>query len=309
MKRLFSILAALLVLFAALFSAASADTPLYGLAIEKLATRTGPGTSYEGGGTYSVKGEYIHVISRAYDKSNGIWWVKCEIPYHGEMRILWTGYKRFDPNSLPLESIPIEGEEPTAAPQAAPVGGDWQSAYRQFISSNQYDQYIRNPNNEYNGMLLSRDRQWDSFLLHDIDGNGVPELLVWTSYGIEQADVFTWNGNNVVWTGRMGGENFFQGFFRYPDYMQAGLVTAEGGPAMEFRAYTLSGTQLVAQEVGRSTVDSEGTDTTGIVMYNGDTLLFQQLYATFMYGDLSAMLDGWCVLSSLQDGYWQDLFR
>ena len=81
---------------------------IYGLTINRLATRTGPGTQYTEGGTYNVKGQYIQVLARAYDKRNGIWWVKCVIPYHGENRILWTGYKRFDHSQLPLESIPIE---------------------------------------------------------------------------------------------------------------------------------------------------------------------------------------------------------
>ena len=39
---------------------------------------------------------------------NGIWWVKCEIPYKGETRVLWTGYKRFDSGTLPLDAIPVE---------------------------------------------------------------------------------------------------------------------------------------------------------------------------------------------------------
>lgn len=84
------------------------DDRLFGLTIDKLATRKGPGTQYEGGGTYSVKGEYIEVLAKAYDKRNGIWWVKCVIPYHGEERILWTGYKRFDKDTLPLDLIPEE---------------------------------------------------------------------------------------------------------------------------------------------------------------------------------------------------------
>jgi len=84
------------------------DGVIWGLAIDRLSTRKGPGTQYEEGGTYKVKGEYIEILARAYDKRNGIWWVKCVIPYHGENRILWTGYKRFDKNQLPLEIIPVE---------------------------------------------------------------------------------------------------------------------------------------------------------------------------------------------------------
>ena len=85
-----------------------AGKELWGLAIDKLATRTGPSTLYEGGGTYSVRGQYIRVLSRAFDSRNGIWWVKCEIPYGSEIRVLWTGYKRFDADTLPLEAIPVE---------------------------------------------------------------------------------------------------------------------------------------------------------------------------------------------------------
>ena len=81
---------------------------IYGLAIQKLATRKGPGTQYEEGGTYSVKGQQIRILAKAWDKRNDIWWVKCEIPYNGEKRILWTGYKRFDSSTLPLDIIPEE---------------------------------------------------------------------------------------------------------------------------------------------------------------------------------------------------------
>ncbi len=81
---------------------------VYGLTIDKLATRKGPGTQYDGGGTYSVKGQYIKVLAKAWDKRNSIWWVKCEIPYHGEIRILWTGWKRFDHSTIRLEDLPEE---------------------------------------------------------------------------------------------------------------------------------------------------------------------------------------------------------
>ena len=52
--------------------------------------------------------QYIRVLARAWDSRNGIWWVKCEIPVRNEYRVLWTGYKRFDAQTLPLESIPVE---------------------------------------------------------------------------------------------------------------------------------------------------------------------------------------------------------
>ena len=81
---------------------------VYGYTIDKLATRKGPCTTYDGGGTYSVKNQWIRVLAKAWDSRNNIWWVKCEIPYHGEIRVLWTGYKRFDPATLDLETLPEE---------------------------------------------------------------------------------------------------------------------------------------------------------------------------------------------------------
>ena len=81
---------------------------VYGLAIDKLATRKGPGTQYEEGGTYNVKNQYIKVLAKAWDKRNDIWWVKCEIPYNGEIRILWTGWKRFDHSTISLDDLPEE---------------------------------------------------------------------------------------------------------------------------------------------------------------------------------------------------------
>ena len=86
----------------------SGNGEIYGLTIDKLATRKGPGTQYDGGGTYNVKGQQIKLLARAWDKRNGIWWIKCEIPYRKEIRVLWTGYKRFDHSSFNLEDLPEE---------------------------------------------------------------------------------------------------------------------------------------------------------------------------------------------------------
>ena len=80
---------------------------IYGLAIMDISTRSGPSTKYQDTGTYKLKGQYLQILSRAYDDANGIWWVQCVIPSSG--RALWTGYKRFDHSTLPLEIIPIEG--------------------------------------------------------------------------------------------------------------------------------------------------------------------------------------------------------
>ena len=81
---------------------------LYGLVTKKLATRSGPSPRAEDTGTYSVKGKWLRVYSRAYDPIENAWWVKCDVSYHGEIRTLWAWYTRFDSKTLPLESIPID---------------------------------------------------------------------------------------------------------------------------------------------------------------------------------------------------------
>lgn len=89
--------------------APAGQVEIWGYVIEQLATRTGPSTKYEGGGTYKdTLNTWVKVLGRAWDDVNEIWWVKVEIPFSGEKRVLWTGYKRFDNTTLPLEAIPID---------------------------------------------------------------------------------------------------------------------------------------------------------------------------------------------------------
>ena len=86
------------------------DKELYGLVVKKLATRSGPSPRAEDTGTYFLKGKRIRVYSRSYDPIENAWWVKCDVPYRGEVRTLWAWYTRFDSKTLPLESIPIEND-------------------------------------------------------------------------------------------------------------------------------------------------------------------------------------------------------
>ena len=77
---------------------------LMGYTIDRLSTRTGPGTTYNEAGSYnSTKNTWVEVSCRAWDSRNDIWWVQVHIG----TQWLWTGYKRFDSSTLPLESIPV----------------------------------------------------------------------------------------------------------------------------------------------------------------------------------------------------------
>ena len=108
MKRFISLSLVVFILLS-LFTQAALAEEIYGLAIMKISTRSGPSTSYRDMGTYDLEGRYLRILSRAYDDVNGIWWVQCVIPSNG--LALWTGYKRFDHSTLPLEIIPIEGQD------------------------------------------------------------------------------------------------------------------------------------------------------------------------------------------------------
>ena len=264
---------------------------LWGLAIDKLATRDGPGTNYAGKGTYSVQGQSIRVLSRAWDARNSIWWVKCEIPYHGEIRVLWTGYKRFDSSTLPLESIPIET---VSAPSvtAAPVSGAaaWQARYRTFFVNGEYlaslSPAVSNKNDlaAFAEAFRTRNTQYDTAALCDMDGSGVPELIILTAYAYEQADVFTFAGGQVKHLGTMAGDNFFQDILSLSAYGYPGLFTLMGGPAMTIAHYTVSGGNLFRRSVGATLVNSDGDATVGLRMDFSDNALYVLLYGDLVGG-------------------------
>jgi len=78
------------------------------LATDNLATRSGPATEYRETGTYQIKGEYVRLISLAYDK-NGVCWVQCEVLYGNKLRRAYTGLSRFDTSAFDPGSLPEEG--------------------------------------------------------------------------------------------------------------------------------------------------------------------------------------------------------
>lgn len=91
----------------ALATTSALDYPVEGLTIDKLSTRSGPGTHYRETGTYKVQDQYVPLFSVAYDGS-GVCWVQCDIPYGNKLRRLYTGLKRFDASTFDLSSLPEE---------------------------------------------------------------------------------------------------------------------------------------------------------------------------------------------------------
>ena len=79
--------------------------PVYGLATMKVATRTGPSTSYTEPGTYRVEGQYLPIYSITYDDGS-VPWVECEVTYGGAPMRVYTGLKRFDTATFDLSLVP-----------------------------------------------------------------------------------------------------------------------------------------------------------------------------------------------------------
>ena len=73
---------------------------------QRLATRTGPGTWYDEPGSFFQAGAWITVLSKAYDTSNGIWWLQVEFTSGGAAYRAYTGLKRVD--GLNIAAIPEE---------------------------------------------------------------------------------------------------------------------------------------------------------------------------------------------------------
>ncbi len=76
---------------------------------ERIATRSGPGTWYDEPGSFFGKGDYVSVITKAWDEENGIWWFQVEFQYDGEWYRAYTPASRIDlnPGSIPSEDADI----------------------------------------------------------------------------------------------------------------------------------------------------------------------------------------------------------
>lgn len=75
--------------------------------VDRIATRSGPGTNYDELGSYHKAGYILTVLSRAYDDRNGIWWLQVELNYGSELRRVYTGLKRVD---IDINLVQDEGE-------------------------------------------------------------------------------------------------------------------------------------------------------------------------------------------------------
>ncbi|MBR4711642.1 MAG: hypothetical protein IKP10_06375 [Clostridia bacterium] len=77
----------------------------------RLATRSGPSTRYTELGSYFQEGSPVRVLTKAYDYSNGIWWVQVEFTYLGTQRRAYTGLKRVN---VDISRVPEEKQTGSA---------------------------------------------------------------------------------------------------------------------------------------------------------------------------------------------------
>ena len=187
---------------------------------------------------------------------------------------------------------------------------DWENAYRSFISSGEYGKYLRVENPEYADLFSGRNTEGGSFSVYDLDLDGVPELLIKSDYLIEQIDVFTYMSSYVRWTGTMGGNNFFQTIFSYDGAgIRGKLYTLVGGPIMEIDEYRLINGEIVKQPVGRSQVNSSGSEIIGITMYESNNNLEQMLRGTLISGTDHGEHLNWFYRNDLgSESSWSNLF-
>ncbi len=85
------------------------DTGIWAINNQRIQTRSGPSTQYDGIGAYFNEGGHpVRVISRAAD-NNGVWWLQVEFEYGGKWVRVYTGLKRVDVNihAVPDDPQPI----------------------------------------------------------------------------------------------------------------------------------------------------------------------------------------------------------
>ena len=91
---------------------------------------------------------------------------------------------------------PSEADKPAESTQ----GADWNAAYQDFILQKGWLQAEK-------GADLGEDPSVVVFLLHDLDGNGVPEILARNEvadFGERGNYVYAWDGNSLAFLGEIG---------------------------------------------------------------------------------------------------------
>ena len=75
--------------------------------LDRIASRSGPGTEYDGAGSYHSAGFPCTAISRSFDEAHQIWWIQIEFKYGKSLRRVYTGVKRLDmhSNAVPTEAL------------------------------------------------------------------------------------------------------------------------------------------------------------------------------------------------------------
>lgn len=100
MKKLSALILILALLLGCMQAALAYYEPVEAVAMEKLATRSGPGTRFRDTGSFDVRGETVKILCRAYDH-NDVCWVECEVrAKNGKLARVYTGLKRFDPDTF-----------------------------------------------------------------------------------------------------------------------------------------------------------------------------------------------------------------
>ena len=82
---------------------------VWGIANQRLATRSGPSVHDEETGIYYLQNKPVLVLARHYDPATGGWWVKCRIEREdGTVANLWTAVQRFYNQEWLLSELPDE---------------------------------------------------------------------------------------------------------------------------------------------------------------------------------------------------------
>ena len=104
MKRIIAMLLAALMLLGCGSALAATEARVID---NRIATRSGPGTKYTEPGSFLSYGDWVTVHTKAWDDSNGIYWLQVEFTSGGQRYRAYTGSRRIDAslNDIPDERI------------------------------------------------------------------------------------------------------------------------------------------------------------------------------------------------------------
>lgn len=174
-----------------------------------------------------------------------------------------SGEAVIDSSSAGEYGLMIPSEEPqnenSSRQEQSTETAEWKEAYRQFISERKYFEHLVWNDPRFIDHDTSYSGAQDCYALHDLNLDGIPELLVCAYLDYEQDNAFTFENGAVKFLGCIGGDLDKDSIFYFNDLDYPGLFLTTGSWVTGIWHYSMESNVFTETDMG-GTVIEEGPD-------------------------------------------------